>query len=728
MTKPYRRLLLPLLFIATLAACGGGGGGASAPSTPVVVFVDTDKDGVADSEDVAPGDPLCAAASDAAAGVCFLKSLASVPLKIVSNDGGKVVFLAEEDTLRVYLYDLNTRHFLGRGSITGFTPRLFAYSAEHARLYVSDGTNRIHSYNEAMQESATPFATLPQSVAGLATAGKYLVAQDYSGAWATHYVYDKQGTLTDSKDWNYYSGHYAWSQPQSRLYFFRDSQTPNDLMFEVIDQTTGKITSAGETPYHGDYTIQGPITVSSAGDKVVLGSGDIYSTPLLTWAGTIGITVTQAAWLASGDLVTLEPAGAKTRLTRFLPNRTPGETLLIEGNALGLFAVGNNNYLITKKVASVDIAKYVPSDDNDGDGVVNTIDKFPLDKTAAVDTDNDGYPDAFLAAYGPADSTTGLTLDAYPNDPSCHVAADGDGTLCNASKNVPPYLPDAVTADDQGIVYALSVENKRLYRWSSNLNAYLAPIVVGNNASAHGLMPTFMRYVGSHQRIYFGYPSGLITYVNLSGDTRESSLANTARGIDGLASAGNFLLAHDSSGAWGTQYVFDQQGGLRYSQEWKTYSSAYEWNASQQRMYYMQSNFTPDDVLYEVIDQSSGKIGSEGESPYHGDYPVAGPLRLSSGGTRLYTGAGMVYDTANLRILKNLGKSALDAQWTPDGMLITLSGSVSSGSTLQIYNGALILVSENTYPGGPKALVKAGSRVVLVSQDGDRPRFTVVPY
>jgi hypothetical protein len=61
-------------------------------------------------------------------------------------------------------------------------------------------------------------------------------------------------------------------------------------------------------------------------------------------------------------------------------------------------------------------------------------------------------------------------------------------------------------------------------------------------------------------------------------------------------------------------------------------------------------------------------------------------------------------------------------------MLITLSGSVSSGSTLQIYNGALILVSENTYPGGPKALVKAGSRVVLVSQDGDRPRFTVVPY
>ena len=56
--------------------------------------------------------------------------------------------------------------------------------------------------------------------------------------------------------------------------------------------------------------------------------------------------------------------------------------------------------------------EYLASD-SDSDGVVNEDDAFPLDPAAAVDTDDDGLPDAWLADKTAADSTTvpPLTVD-----------------------------------------------------------------------------------------------------------------------------------------------------------------------------------------------------------------------------------------------------------------------------------------------------------------------------
>jgi hypothetical protein len=49
------------------------------------------------------------------------------------------------------------------------------------------------------------------------------------------------------------------------------------------------------------------------------------------------------------------------------------------------------------------------------------LDVFPDDPAASIDTDGDGYPDSWNPGKTEKDSTTGLTLDAYPNDPKRHV-------------------------------------------------------------------------------------------------------------------------------------------------------------------------------------------------------------------------------------------------------------------------------------------------------------------
>jgi len=56
--------------------------------------------------------------------------------------------------------------------------------------------------------------------------------------------------------------------------------------------------------------------------------------------------------------------------------------------------------------------------DDDGDAVLDVDDAFPLDPAASKDTDGDGYPDEWNTGKTEADSTSGLKLDAYPNDPA----------------------------------------------------------------------------------------------------------------------------------------------------------------------------------------------------------------------------------------------------------------------------------------------------------------------
>ncbi len=56
--------------------------------------------------------------------------------------------------------------------------------------------------------------------------------------------------------------------------------------------------------------------------------------------------------------------------------------------------------------------------DTDNDGVVDNVDAFPTDPAASIDSDSDKYPDSWNHGMSEDDSTTGLKLDAYPNDPN----------------------------------------------------------------------------------------------------------------------------------------------------------------------------------------------------------------------------------------------------------------------------------------------------------------------
>ena len=56
--------------------------------------------------------------------------------------------------------------------------------------------------------------------------------------------------------------------------------------------------------------------------------------------------------------------------------------------------------------------------DTDGDGRGDNSDAFPYDPVASTDLDEDGYPDTWNEGFNGENSTTGLKLDRYPFDSS----------------------------------------------------------------------------------------------------------------------------------------------------------------------------------------------------------------------------------------------------------------------------------------------------------------------
>src|SRR6185369_17106949 len=251
-----------------------------------------------------------------------------------------------------------------------------------------------------------------------------------------------------------------------------------------------------------------------------------------------------ARWFADGSLATLSTSNNQTLLRRLGSNNlTVLEQLSFTGQALRLVGTDQRMAVVLQDGAAVRISTYVPSDDSDGDGVSNTTDAFPLDRAASVDTDGDGRPDAWNAGRSQVDSTTGLTLDAFPQDSACWLTSHGSGGLCNYGATIPNYTPDKV--EQQGdVIYLLSNTNRRVYRWSISAGQYLNPYVTGTNQGFATLTSTSMALVNNQHRLYVSYDNGAIRYFDTNAATpAETAFATLPTTVTSLGGAGNFLTA-----------------------------------------------------------------------------------------------------------------------------------------------------------------------------------------
>jgi hypothetical protein len=706
--------------------------------------VDTDRDGYPDAwnagksqSDSTTGltldafaqDSACWLAAHGSGGVCNYAATMPdyTPDEVVQN--GDVIYLLSSINKRVYRWSIAAGAYLNPyvvGINQGFTtvaPTKMAYASSNQRLYLGYSTGAIRYIDTAGSPAEVPFANTALAVNGLASVGKFVLAQDSSGAWATHYIFNSAGALADQADWNYYSREYAWDPVNSRVYFFRDDTSPDDLHYEVINQTTGEITSAGETPYHGTYAIQPPIRVSADGQNVLLGSGDIYTQPVLNWSGSLGAQVVDARWLADGSLVTLTSASHQTTLRRLASaSLAVLEQRTFTGDALRVFGTDTSMVVLVINGGIVQFQRYVPDDDSDDDGVINTQDAFPLDVAASVDSDHDGYPDSWNAGKSQADSTTGLSLDAFPQDSACWLPAHGSGGVCNNAATIPNFVPDKIVHKGD-VIYLLSNANKRVYRWSISGSAYLNPYIVGINQGFTTVAPVTMEYSVAHQRLYLGYGTGAIRYIDVNGSSAEVPFATMAAGVTSLSSAGNFLAAQVSIGYSGgfllnSSGAVTGQGGYYYG-----YSRETAWDPVNSRLYYFRDGISPNDLHYDVVNQTTGQVTATGETPYHGDYSFGGVIRVSANGASILLGTGDLYAEPTMTWSGSLGSQLADARWLTNGSVVTLTTSGNQTSLRRLGSTNFALLEQSSFTGQALGVFGTDTSMVVVVLNNGTVQF-----
>ncbi|QFU21177.1 PQQ-binding-like beta-propeller repeat protein [Shewanella eurypsychrophilus] len=679
--------------------------------------VDTDGDGVGDNSDFFLTDASCFAESDGSEGFCYLTWMASQTVSVVEYGDNGVVYFSGPQWGLVHRYDSNTEHFLTPVVVQASDTPTMAYSAGHQRFYISDDNGDISYIDE---DELAHFVTLDNPATSLIPVGNYLltlVEAYYSSEYAT---YNITGVVSEQNNnhFAFHSSAYSWNQAKSRLYHFQDGLSPNDLLYTEIDQLTGQIGQSVDSPYHGDYSIEPPLSISLDGSTVLLGSGDLYDAETLEWTGSIASQFSSAFWLADNALVTLQANSGESFLVRRNKQLALQEYVAIDGELLGAFSNSDSAVLVLKTAERVLVSTYLVNDDNDGDGVVNIEDAFAHNAAFSKDTDNDGFADELNEGIE-ANAEILALIDAYPQDSACWLAEHGVDGVCDYHAMVPNFSPDDVITID-GVVYLLSADNKKIYRWISDTQSYTNPINLRSSLPFNSEdSATQLAYSETHERLYVGFDFGAIKYVELDNLALLQEFANLSKSVDGLASVGNFILAQDSTGAWVSHHIYNQDGMLTDSKDWNYFSHTYAWNEDTSKVYFLRDGTSPNDLHFEEIDQTNGTIISAGDSPYHSSAGIAHPIRISSDNSKIILGSGRVFDATTLDKLADLALSAIDIRWIGDE-IFALSVNEAGSSVISIWSADdYQKIGELNVSGAPVSLEINGDDLVVVTMTGD---------
>ena len=705
----------------------------------IAASVDSDNDGYPDrwndgytaqdsttglSLDAFPDDATCWLTShDDGTGSCDYSATmpAFSPDGVFADANGYIYSFSIEHN-RIFVWSTTQEQYIAPILLTGGHALSVVYSQAHDRLYIAYEKGKVTFIDMSGNRDEQDFTHIDGDIQQLMSVGEFLLVST-----RLDFIYDANGRQLDSRGGYIFPINMAWDNVNHRLFRIGDGNYPDDLYSVEVDQITGQFNNAMESPYHNDYSLYGPIRVSPDGNLVLLGSGNYFSTDDLIWRGSTA-TFGNAQWLSNNALLFASQDESRIALKRINLQNQVIEELSLNGELVSLTKAGDNIYIVSQVDEALVYTLFVANDDTDGDGVPNLEDAFPLDVAASVDSDLDGYPDSWNQGYTQADSTTDLVLDAFPQDSACWLAShdDGDGQ-CDYRATMPNFSTAQIASDVNGTIYLFSAEHRTVFTWSAETQQYSNPIRLGSAGETAGSSPRRMAYSEAHERLYFGYDSGHITFVNLAGDRSEQSFYKLPLSVGGLAAVGNFVLAQDSSGAWNTHYILDVNGILTDSRDWNHYSHEYAWNTVNNRVYFFSNDSSVTGLHFEEIDQVNGTITAQGESPYYNFHVGTGPIRVINAGTQVLLGSGAVYNAESLEREIGLQTGVEDAQGYGE-LLVTATRNDDSWfvNLLSYDDFGVFNVFERANPIVSIQLVR--DSIIVIERVGDELTLSSIPF
>jgi hypothetical protein len=276
------------------------------------------------------------------------------------------------------------------------------------------------------------------------------------------------------------------------------------------------------------------------------------------------------------------------------------------------------------------------------------------------------------------------------------------------------YTPDEILLGADGIVYLLSSAHLSVFRWSVAEGRYLEsiPLVEG---------PESMAYSAENDSLYLAYPSGRLSRIDLE-TLEEHPFAQATGNPCGLATAGQYVVTCDPSGAWASHFTYSPTGQLISQVEWNYYSQEYVWSPANRKLYFFRDDTSPNDLIWENVG-ADGRIGTQKDSPYHESSPWRHPIRIAPNGSVVVLGSGRVFDAVSLVQIDSLSNDIWDAVWL-NGQLATLRP-LEKLSEVQLWSATYDLAGSLRALGVPLRLFPFGDEFLVVSSIDGVPNFTL---
>lgn len=280
------------------------------------------------------------------------------------------------------------------------------------------------------------------------------------------------------------------------------------------------------------------------------------------------------------------------------------------------------------------------------------------------------------------------------------------------------FTIDRAFPDKDGNLLLFSKAQMSLFRWSPSARQYTGSIPLDG-------IPTLAAYSKENHSAYFAYDTKAVQKMDLSLALPEQTAFVTLPGTpNALEAAGDMLFTADLSVTSGVHSVFSG-AGVKSSGRSGSYSQTWQWDPAKRRMYHYRSNLSPDDLAYTTID-AAGQLSPRTESPYHAQFAVTAPIRVSPDGSKVVIGSGVVFETEGLTKTAFLANSFSDAVWA-GGKLVTIRA-LNGGTQLQTWEGNQFLPGAGVRQlgGTPVGLFETPEGIVVVTSVESAPRFTLL--
>lgn len=690
------------------------------PLTAYFIPLDSDNDGVPDIDDFSPDDASCGADRNVALSSCIDQMLLdddSLRDKGVVN-GIRFFFSTAER--RIIRYDENTGSFLAPFWLeTEYLHGQVSLSADFGKMFWHDG-RYVYSLN-ADATSDTPEVFIDTGTDGnlefmLLTSNRLILA-GYDGSLQ---VYDAQGVQESVLETGADLRAPVWSEAKQRLYFYARQLRPRMRNYHLWSYKLGNdgtLTEPLENAHLDSTYGYGGLDVSPDGSELLLGKSALLDGDTLAFNEQLNITYSNAFWRSNGELWLVGRSDVSYHVPttwavfRFDAARELLERKYIPGYLYSVTETGSGLELRVATQAGNESIVFEPSDDSDGDGVLNIVDAFPNDAAASVDTDADGYPDSWHNGYSESALSSSRVLDQYPADFICYLAEHGTNSACKYNRFASTYsgIHDAFVSAD-GIVNFRSGDNNVLHRWSAQSQSFLSPVVLATRSALLPLKSTrALHYDADSDKLYVSYSDGTIAVMRMGQDSSPVAAAQFPVDLQSMVLAGDHLLTGRNSTFF---TIATSDFSIKDYTEYG-FTNLNFWDSKRERIFHNFGN-----VYYTGID-TQGLIGdTESVSLY-----IRGnrATRSANSNFALSNGGG-VYALDDIRLVATLGDTQY-TQWLQNSALTVL---VENGVwKAQLWSlDHQTIVQEEILPSMPNILLAGHGMAFTGLRTNDEIHFT----